>query len=58
MSDNHFERRMDVGKKGFCLVPGHPVEHVLDTECWGKLCAWLHDRPGTEQQYKNDCRNK
>jgi len=53
-----FERKMAIGKKGFCLVPGHPTEHVLTTECWGKLRAWLHDHDGTEQEYKDKCRSK
>lgn len=54
-----FERSMDIGRKGYCLVTGHPEEHVLTTECWGKLRAWLYDNPkGTERQYKADCKRK
>lgn len=55
----HFERNMAIGKNGYCLVPGHPKEHVLDTTCWGKLRNWLYNNPnGTQQQYINDCGKK
>lgn len=53
-----FERDMAIGKKGYCLVPGHPEQHELTTECWGKLRAWLHDYDGTESQYKKACKDK
>jgi hypothetical protein len=54
-----FERSMEIGKKGYCLVPGHPVQHELTVECWGKLRNWLYFNPnGTESQYRDQCKGK
>lgn len=54
-----FERNMAIGEEGYCLVPGHPKQHKLTTECWGKLRTWLYNNSnGTESQYKRDCEKK
>lgn len=55
----HFERSMKIGKKGYCLVPGHPKEHKLETSCWSSLRNWLYHNPeGTQQQYIDACGKK
>lgn len=54
-----FERSMAIGKVGYCLVPGHPIQHKLEQQCWSKLRGWLHDsRVLTEGQYMADCERK
>lgn len=33
---------MDIGKKGPCMVPGHPKEHKLElTPCWATMRRYL-----------------
>jgi hypothetical protein len=40
---NYSIANMDIGKKGPCMVPGHPKEHVLDMACWSTMRRFLHD---------------
>lgn len=51
-------RSMDIGKKGFCLKKGHPVEHVLTLDCWVELRRWLHDNPENYDAYVKACKLK
>jgi hypothetical protein len=52
---------MDVGKKGYCLVPDHPVEHVLTLQCWRELRNYFYntsDKDSTFAAYKQKCERK
>lgn len=33
---------MAIGKKGYCLVPGHPVEHTLTLDCWSEMRRFVY----------------
>ena len=34
---------MDIGKKGPCMVSGHPRYHVLSLECWSTMRRYIFD---------------
>lgn len=34
---------MNIGKKGYCLLPDHPVEHKLELDCWVQVRRFVHD---------------
>jgi len=36
-------KKMDIGKTGPCMVPGHPKEHKLELGCWSEMRRFLFD---------------
>lgn len=42
MSDARW-KTMNIGKKGYCIRPGCPVEHVLTLDCWVFVRRFLHE---------------
>lgn len=32
---------MDLNKVGYCLLPGCPVQHPLQLDCWSELRRYL-----------------
>jgi len=36
-------KKMDIGKSGPCMVPGHPKEHKLELKCWSEMRRYLFD---------------
>jgi hypothetical protein len=35
--------KMNIGKEGYCLLPGHPEKHKLELNCWVQVRRFLHD---------------
>lgn len=55
--------KMDIGKKGYCMVSGHATEHELTLECWRELRTFLFDRQHLSEsenykEYVRRCKNK
>lgn len=36
-------KKMDIGKNGPCMVPGHPKNHKLELSCWSEMRRYLYD---------------
>jgi hypothetical protein len=45
---NYSIANMDIGKKGPCMVPGHPKEHTLEMDCWSTMRRYLFDHTWAE----------
>jgi len=42
-------KKMNIGKTGPCMVPGHPKEHKLDLNpCWSTMRRYLLDHTWEE----------
>lgn len=47
---------MDIDKKGPCMFPGHPKEHVLELKCWSAMRRYLFDH--TWEQFLAEVQRK
>lgn len=36
-------KKMNIGKTGPCMVPGHPKNHKLELKCWSEMRRYLFD---------------
>lgn len=48
---------MAIGKKGYCLVPGHDTQHVLTLDCWSELRRFLYGNDNYNS-YVQACKDK